>query len=213
VNQNLTKRLGLPVTPLSCLFIRSSVQTYHTFLATHLPTPMPSTATELALESEATASPATTAALEHFDAIIRRALGRSTFGSGVDAVSKSWYMIGTDDIIAFITMLIFFLCAFLVLLACKLVLGMLLLSYARNRYSGMKQREHLSLDTKGKRLGGWGMVEVDEDKRRWIYEDDPEGAKALKERERKAAGKARDNEKGSDFARVTRYEMAAKRIW
>lgn len=77
----------------------------------------------------------------------------------------------------------------------------------------MKQREYLSLDTKGKRLGGWGMVEVDEDKRRWIYEDDPEGAKALKEREKKAAGKARDSEKGSDFGRVTRYEMAAKRIW
>jgi hypothetical protein len=122
-------------------------------------------------------------------------------------------MIGADDIIAFLTMLIFFLCAFLVLLACKLVLGMVLLGYARNRYSSMKQREHLSLDTKGKRLGGLGMVEVDEDKRRWIYEDDPEGANALKERERKAAGKARENEKGVDFARVARYEMTAKRIW
>lgn len=122
-------------------------------------------------------------------------------------------MIGTDDVIAFLTMLIFFLCAFLVLLACKLVLGMVLLSYARNRYSSMKQREHLILDTKGKRLGGWGVVEVDEDKRRWIYEDDPEGAKALKERERRAASKARENEKGPDFARVARYEMAAKRIW
>src|SRR5450432_295855 len=123
------------------------------FFATHLPTPIPSTATELALESEAAASPVTTAALEHFDAIIRRALGRSTFGSGVDAVPKSWFMLGTDDIIAFLTMLIFFLCAFLVLLACKLVLGMLLLAYARNRYSSMKEREHLSLDVKGKRLG------------------------------------------------------------
>jgi hypothetical protein len=28
-DQNLTKRLGLPVIPLSCLFIRASVQTYH----------------------------------------------------------------------------------------------------------------------------------------------------------------------------------------
>ncbi len=126
---------------------------------------------------------------------------------------QSWFMIGTDDVIAFLTMLIFFLCAFLVLLACKLVLGMVLLSYARNRYSTMNEREHLNLDTKGKRLGGWGMVEVDDDKRRWIYEDDPEGAKALKEREKKAAAKSREAEKGSDFARVTRYEMAAKRIW
>jgi predicted RNA-binding protein with PUA domain len=77
----------------------------------------------------------------------------------------------------------------------------------------MKERENLSLDTKGKRLGGWGMVEVDEDKRRWLYEDDPEGAKALKERERKAAERSRESEKGMDFGRVTRYEMSAKRIW
>ena len=183
------------------------------FLATHIPTPIPSTATELALESEAAASPVTTAALEHFDAIIRRALGRSTFGSGVDSPAKSLFMMDMDDVIAFFTMVIFFLCAFLVLLACKLFLGMLLLSYARNRYSSMKQREHLSIDTKGKRLGGWGMVEVDEDKRRWIYEDDPQGAMAVKERERKAVEKVKESERGADFARVTRYEMSAKRIW
>jgi hypothetical protein len=213
VNQNLTKRLGLPVLPLSCLFIRASVQTYHMFLATHLPSPIPSTATELTLETEARASPVTTAALQHFDTVIRRALGRSTFGGGLDPVPKSWYMIDVDDVIAFLTMLVVFLSAFLVLLVCKLVLGMILLQYARNRYSSMKERQHLSLDTKGKRLGGWGMVEVDEEKRKWIYADDPEGAKALKERERKAGEKARESERGTDFGRVTRYEMSAKRIW
>jgi hypothetical protein len=183
------------------------------FLATHIPPPIPSTATALALES-ASPSPETTAALQHFDTIIRRALGRSAFGTG-DEMTNSWFMIGTDDIIAVLTMLIFFLCVFLVLLACKLVLGMVLLNYARDRYSHMKEREKLSLDTKGKRVGGQGMVEVDEDKRRWIYEDDPEGAKALKERERKAIAKAKEGEKGGglDFGRVTRYEMVAKRIW
>ena len=40
-DQNLTRRLGLPVIPLSCLFIRASVQTYHMFLATHMPLPIP----------------------------------------------------------------------------------------------------------------------------------------------------------------------------
>ncbi|RAL62676.1 hypothetical protein DID88_004519 [Monilinia fructigena] len=70
VNQNLIKRLGLPVIPLSCLFIRAAFQTYHMFLATHLPPPLPSTATSLSVES----SPATTAALEHFDTIVRKAL-------------------------------------------------------------------------------------------------------------------------------------------
>lgn len=190
------------------------------FLATHIPPPIPSTATELALEG-ASPSPETTAALEHFDAIIRSALGRSTFGNGFgtsgESTSNSWFTIGTDDIIAVLTMLIFFLCAFLVLLACKLVLGMVLLSYAKGRYSSMKEREQLSVDTKGKRVGGMGMVEVDDDKKRWIYEDDPEGQKGLREREKKAEKKMRENEKGGgsgvDFGKVARYDMVAKRIW
>ncbi|KAL8634954.1 MAG: hypothetical protein Q9228_007507, partial [Teloschistes exilis] len=46
-DQNLTRRLGLPVIPLSCLFIRASVQTYHMFVATYLPPPVASTATSL----------------------------------------------------------------------------------------------------------------------------------------------------------------------
>lgn len=184
------------------------------FLATHLPTPIPSAATALSVESAAAASSPTAAALEHFDTIIRKALGRSTFGTNADGTVSNWYKFGTDDAIAFITMLIFFLAVYLVLLACKLVLGMVLLSYARKRYRTMKERENLVVDTKGKRLGGWGTVEVDDEKRKWIYEDDPEGAKALKERERKAENKAREaSEKGVDFGKVTRYEMAAKRIW
>lgn len=35
----LMRRLGLPLIPLCTLFLRSSVQTYHMFLATHLPSP------------------------------------------------------------------------------------------------------------------------------------------------------------------------------
>jgi hypothetical protein len=181
-------------------------------LAMHLPSPIPSTATELALETEPTASPVVKAAIEHFDTIIRRALGRSTFGAGADAGPQSWYMLGTDDLIALITMLIFFLCAFLVLLACKLVLGMLLLNYARNRYSSMKKREVMSLDTKGKKVGDWGIAEVNDEMKKWIYEDDPDGANALKEREQKDAARAKASEKGTDFSKVTRYRMT-KRIW
>lgn len=207
VNQNLIKRLGLPVIPLSCLFIRSSVQTYHMFLATHLPPPIPSTATELALES---ATPATTAALEHFDNIIRNALGRSAFGIPDPGASARWYLPSADDVIAALTMLIFFLGAFFVLLACKLVLGMLLLKFARNRYSSMKNRENGNYDTGGKRLGGWGTVEVDESKKRWIYDDDLDGLQKMKEKEKAAKEKA--EKPGQDFSKVSRYEMI-KRIW
>ncbi|KFX99338.1 hypothetical protein O988_03927 [Pseudogymnoascus sp. VKM F-3808] len=209
VNQNLTKRLGLPVIPLSCLFIRASVQTYHMFIATHFPPPLASTATSISLESSATASPATTAAMEHLDILIRKALGRSTYGTD-PLVERTWQLFDSDDIISFIAMAAFFLGAFLALLSCKLVLGMLLLRYSRRRYESMNMRENMGLDTKGKRLGGLGMVELGEEKRNIIYEDDPEGGKQLKEREKKWAEQVKQQ---TDFDKVTRYEMVAKRIW
>ena len=209
-DQNLTRRLGLPVIPLACLFIRASVQTYHMFLATHMPFPLPSTATSLSVDS-AVASPATTAALQQMDQIFRRALGRSAFGAGdptlAHELSNIW---STDDIIAFVTMLVFFLILFLALLAFKLVLGMCLLSFARGRYKGMKEREKISTHADGRRVGGWGVVEVDEDKRRWIYMDDPDAARKLRERERDAREKKGEEE---NFGSVSRYSMAAKRIW
>ena len=213
-DQNLTRRLGLPVIPLACLFIRASVQTYHMFLASHMPSPLPSSATSLSAES-ATASPATRAALQHIDQLFRRAVGRSAFEVG-GATSQSIrdFIWPTDDVIAFATMLIFFLVLFLALLALKLVLGMCLLSFARHRYKGMKQREKTSIHAEGRRVGGWGVVEVDEDKRRWIYADDPEGAKKLREREIATKEKeARLEREGESFDKVARYEMINKRIW
>lgn len=214
-DQNLTKRLGLPVLPLSCLFIRASVQTYHMLIATHMPLPIPSTATAIALESASgETSPSTTAALAHIDQIFRRALGRSSFGAGADAAAgaSSWRFWTIDDAIALGTMLVFFLIMYLILLALKLLLGMLLLSFARTRYRKMKMHEHKkqNFDTQGRRVGGWGAVEVDEDKRRWIYEDDPEGLKNLREREAKGKEKAKGELK---LDGVDRYMMAAKRIW
>ena len=213
-DQNLTRRLGLPVIPLACLFIRASVQTYHMFLATHMPSPLPSSATSITVES-ATTSPATTAALQHIDQLFRRAVGRSTVEMGgptIQSISDLFWP--TDDIIAFATMLIFFLVLFLALLALKLVLGMCLLSFARHRYKGMKQREKAPIHAEGRRVGGWGVVEVDEDKRRWIYADDPEGAKKLREREIANKEKeARLEREGESFDKVARYEMITKRIW
>ena len=210
-DQNLTKRLGLPILPLSCLFIRACIQTYHMLLATHMPMPIASPATSISVESEAAAtSPATMAALQHIDYVFRRALGRSSFGAGAGPSSSiSWWSI--DDVIALATMVIFFLALYLVLLAFKLILGMALLSFARNRYKGMKERERQDVYTHGKRVGGWGVVEVNEDKRRWIYDDDPDGLRDLREREERGR---KVKEKG-DFKLdgVNRYSMVAKRIW
>ncbi|KAL8736807.1 MAG: hypothetical protein Q9166_000173 [cf. Caloplaca sp. 2 TL-2023] len=213
--QNLTRRLGLPIIPLSCLFIRASLQSYHMALATWLPPPILSTATSLSVDSS---NPTTTAALHHIDHLVR-SLGRSTFGlaSGPPIslfhpstwLHTSWSM---DDLIALSTMMAIFILLFLALLVFKILLGMILLTWARKRYTGMKEREKESVHAEGRRVGGWGVVEVDEDKRRWIYMDDAEGARKSRERER--AGRENvEGRDGGDFGRVERYSMVAKRIW
>ncbi len=60
-------------------------------------------------------------------------------------------------------------------------------------------------------MGGWGVVEVDEDKRRWIYQDDPDGARKLRERE--AAVREKEGRGELVLGGVSRYNMVAKRIW
>lgn len=67
------------------------------------------------------------------------------------------------------------------------------------------------METRGKRFGGFGMVDVDEEKRRWIYKDDPEGLRALRERERTTREK--EGRLEANFGGVSRYSMVAKRIW
>ncbi|KAJ4359709.1 uncharacterized protein N0V89_000265 [Didymosphaeria variabile] len=217
VDQNLTRRLGLPVIPLSCLFVRAAIQTYHMFIATHMPAPFPSTSTSLAPNEPPTSSPATTAALAHIDQIFRRALGRSSFGTGsLNSTALPWYSSTwtLDDLIAGSTMLIVFLIAYLFFLAFKLLLGMCLLRVARNRYRGMKERERMNVETGGKRIGGWGVVDVDEEKRRWIYNDDPDALRRLRERDEKGRQQEeKERKEGTTYGHVSRYAMVAKRIW
>jgi len=130
-----------------------------------------------------------------------------------------------------LTTITLFALAFLLLLTLKLLLGMILLSFARRRYKDMKVRESESSLTDGKRLGGWGMVEMGEDRRRWIYEDDAEGLKGLREREARGREKERERREGvrevmketngnkeggkrpGGLGSVRRYSMVAKRIW
>ncbi|KAL1594510.1 hypothetical protein SLS60_010270 [Paraconiothyrium brasiliense] len=218
IDQNLTRRLGLPVLPLSCLFVRAAIQTYHMFIATHMPAPFPSTSTSLAPNEPPTSSPATTAALAHIDQIFRRALGRSSFGTGSSNSSAlPWYSSSTwtlDDLIAGSAMLIVFLIGYLFFLAFKLLLGMFLLRVARNRYRGMKERERLNVETGGKKIGGWGVVDVSEEKRRWIYNDDPDSLRRLRERDEKGRQQEeKEKREGTTFGHVSRYAMVAKRIW
>ncbi|KAI1423519.1 DUF747-domain-containing protein [Xylaria sp. FL1777] len=217
---SLTRRLGLPLLPLSCLFIRASFQVYHMFLATHIPSPMPTSTTELSVESSSPSSAAMIAAFEQLDTLIRHALGRAVYPHE-SSQDKPWWSFSSDDVIALLTMLVFFFLAWIVLLIVKLLLGMLLLRYSHKRYAIMKLKEHAIATGKaehenysqpGQRVGAFSAVEIGEERRKWIYEDDPEGLKRMRDRERKTQEKFK--EKGDDgLAKVVRYEMVAKRIW
>ena len=218
-DQSLMKRIGLPVIPLACLFIRATLQTYHMFLATNISPPSISTATSLTsahTEAEPTSSPI----LAQLDLIFRRALGHSSLGGG--AKSNGAFNWTIDDGIALATMLLFFLALYLLLLALKLALGMVLLSFARGRYACMLEREikgenERLIETDSKRLGGWGVTELGEERRKAIYEGHEAELWKLKEKE----GKFREKEERESLSgkglkaieSVERYAMVAKRIW
>lgn len=225
-DQNLTRRLGLPVIPLSCLFFRVSVQTYQMFLASLLPhypsstamgstslssihnhyapSPIPSTP-PLTFEN---ILPASAAHINHFF--------RTLIENAIPSPARSVQ----------IFTVVLLLTGFIVLLILKLLLGMGLLAYARSRYKKMKSAEtesrkaaHQANDMSSRkeefnvegarRAGGWGMIEVGDEKRKWIYGDDPEGLKRVKDKEEKDKNKAQD----MNIDTVQRYEMAAKKIW
>lgn len=223
-DQNLTKRIGLPVLPLACLFIRTTIQTYHMFLATHLPLPLPSPATSLvnahdsANQPNATSTPGTVAALAHVDLLFRRALGRSNF-PGADDMNQSYSNLFSrilsytlDEAIALFFLVLICGAVFLALLAAKLVLGMLLLKWSRQRYVSMRERERANMDVGSRRLGVTGMIEVSEEARRRIYEGDEGSLAKLKEKEDKRR-RDKDRGQGPDLNKVSRYAMVAKRIW
>ncbi|KAL2822031.1 eukaryotic membrane protein family-domain-containing protein [Aspergillus granulosus] len=240
-DQNLMRRLGLPIIPLSCLFFRVSVQTYQMFLAALIPqSPSMSPSSAAALEATSLATihshytpagpvpspPITLRTILPVTAAHAEAWFRRFLANAIPSPAQSVY----------IFTIVLILTGFILLLILKLLLGMMLLVYARSRYKSMKQREtelatpplpsSVSTNTPeattasrdrgyvvegSRRVGGWGTVEVNEDHRRWIYIDDPEGLRKLKEKE----GQKGKGSRGDDLRldHVQRYEMAAKRIW
>lgn len=169
------------------------------FLATHLPADLPPT-TSLAPSP----SPETTAALASIDQILRRALSRSTLGGD----APTW----TDDIVAASTMFFFLAACFLVSLAVKLVLGVSLLRFARNRYRGIREREKMYAHTGGKNGGAFGVCQVSDEQRQRIFEGDERGLRECNERGRKG----REAELKTDMGKLEgaeRYKMVSKRIW
>lgn len=222
-DQNLTRRLGLPVIPLACLFFRVSVQTYQMFLASCLPTPsgpMPDRPTLSTIREQysTTAGPSPSTTPNRVSSIMSTSLDRisSILSHAIPSPAHS---------VTLFTIL-FILISYVILLLAKLGMGMALLSMSRARYKAMKDREREYESSQAKkptaeshvveghrRVGGWGTVEVNDDKRRWIYVDDPNGLRKLREREERDRAAGRGSHGIAPFEGVKRYEMAAKRIW
>jgi DNA-binding transcriptional ArsR family regulator len=124
-----------------------------------------------------------------------------------------------DDAIAFALLVLICAVAFLAFILAKLVLGMLLLNWARERCLATQEREGKSgesISVGTRRLGINGMVEVPEEARKRIYEGDESGLAKVKEKEergRRERDRERERGRGVDFGRVERYGMVAKRIW
>jgi ABC-type siderophore export system fused ATPase/permease subunit len=146
----------------------------------------------------------------------------SSYSTGPIPFPRTFLGWTSDDLIAALTMVVVFLLIFLVLLVVKLVLGMVLLRYSRDRYARMRaheaavaagKAEREVYDASGKRVGGYGQVEVGDDRRRVIYGDDTDGLRKARDRERKMEAKAAGRGEEKDWSSVQRYEMIAKRIW
>ncbi|EEQ83634.2 cytomegalovirus gH-receptor family protein [Blastomyces dermatitidis ER-3] len=260
-DQNLNRRLGLPVIPLACLFFRVSIQTYQMFLTSWLPQ-TPSLVTQSNTTSltsihdryspSPSPSPSFILPLHPLD---------PSFLTKLSSLFQTMIAHATPSPAAFIPIFttILVLLLYLTLLFIKLILGIILLSYSRARYKKMKSLERVTITNASsskptatpstmatttaettpppppppsqfpnpqpttattnpdivegaRRVGGWGAVEVGEDRRRWIYADDPEGARRLKEREERDRV-VKPSAGGDGIEGVMRYEMAAKRIW
>ncbi|PYI27171.1 DUF747-domain-containing protein [Aspergillus indologenus CBS 114.80] len=251
-DQNLMRRLGLPVIPLSCLFFRVSVQTYQMFIAALLPQqPASSTAVEAtsltAIHSQYVPAPMPSPPPLTFQNFIPT----STAYAGAWFRQMLANTMPTPASSVYIFTIVLILTGYVVLLILKLLLGMLLLALARSRYKAMKLREAeqqthpaavsaSSSSTAGgsgpattttndpprprefavegsRRVGGWGVVEVNDDNRRWIYADDPDGLRRLKAKEEKdskaGGGGGGGGKEELHLDHVQRYEMVAKRIW
>ncbi|PGG99565.1 hypothetical protein AJ80_09332 [Polytolypa hystricis UAMH7299] len=261
-DQNLTRRLGLPVIPLSCLFFRVSVQTYRMFLTAWLPQPAspsllsPNTTSLTSIHNHYSPSPSPSSSLPFdFSPLPTSLSGLSTFFHSLISHATP----SPNSFVPIFTVILILL-LYVTLLLAKLLLGIILLSFSRARYKSMKIRERefaassassaplqkpssssqptttttannipptsapatsssssmkVSDTIEGaKRVGGWGYVEVGDERRTWIYADDPEGLKKLKDRDERDSNNKKKGGGGIDgIEGVRRYEMVAKRIW
>lgn len=133
-------------------------------------------------------------------------------GTRTTTVQRHGVRTTAESILAAATMALFLLACFLVFLAVKLLLGVLLLGFAGKRVKEGRARERVYANTGARRSSAFGTVMITEEARRVIYRDEPEEGRKVAERER--VGRERDMGTGMEgLESVSRYRMCGKRIW
>ncbi|KAK7204055.1 eukaryotic membrane protein family-domain-containing protein [Myxozyma melibiosi] len=212
---NVTRRIGVPILPLTCVFIKSTVQVMQLVASTR-PLSLPTRTT--------THSPSVMGGEANNTA------ASMLPGSLLDMVSKS--VGSTIEIGAYTGML---LLLFSALVFVKLVLGAVLLEYSKRRLEKQQSKTpttQLSSDTdpfsdervSGERKGGvWGLVDLSDGLRELVSEHDeddsvpstpispvsavPSAASSIYE------GHTTNQKKHVSLQEVERFQMVAKRIW
>ncbi|KAK9237005.1 eukaryotic membrane protein family-domain-containing protein [Lipomyces kononenkoae] len=209
---NLTKRLGVPLIPLVCVFVKSTTQTAQLILSSHpFLIPTRTTVAQLAAGCD-----------NGNERVIPRATGfegnLSTTGMVLEYAGS--YMMSTIEASLY-ACVIFTIFAIFVLL--KLALGTVLLEYSRHRLdiqqlkdakarqglvsSGRNREPFADEKVNGERKGGvWGLIDMGDGIREEVNELDEEDKQDLQKQ-------GKDKKTFTDLHEIERFNMVAKRIW
>lgn len=189
-DQIMTRRIGLPVFPLVCVFSKMMLQSYYILAESLAPSPFASSSS-----SPGPASPSTIPALERIDDFFKTKLKFSHTSMSELYIYLNFVLAG--------------LIIFLILVSLKLLVGALLLKYSMRRHSLAKDRRpsrrksnlYLQGDIIPGTVKGYGVIELNDKMRQRLFE--PE--------ESVPQSKIKNAE--IDLNNVTRFKMVAKRIW
>ncbi|KAK9244808.1 eukaryotic membrane protein family-domain-containing protein [Lipomyces tetrasporus] len=207
---NLTKRIGVPLIPLVCVFVKSTAQT-----------------AQLIMPSRSFLIPTRTVAafVSGYDDGRELARPHPTGFGGNESMSAlvleyaTSYMMSTIEVCLYLGILFVIFSMFVLL---RLVLGSLLLEYSRHRLdiqqfkrakarqyptSSGSERPFADEQVKGERKGGaWGLIDMSDGIRDQVNKPDDDD----KHEEQKQQQK---NKVSTDLQGVERFQMVAKRIW
>jgi hypothetical protein len=183
----MTKRTGLPVYPLAVVTAKMLFQSY-SILADQ---------SEPNIEILASSTPTA----ETFDNLIKRKLGFKP----TEPMATPPMTTPTTSSYGWLNLMLVGITVYLVLLFVKLVLGVLLLKYTSRRHAIFRRyRSRPSKDFLAENPKGYGVVELDEMMTKRMYEPEEEVPPVRRES---------SGDGVTELLSVTRFKMAAKRIW